>query len=672
MKSFILGLCIVLWSSVAMAATPLLYFSDLIDGVNNGWGGDSTKGAAVTVWANNIDPIRGTDYITVGGVALTADADYAEWGATTYPTTARDLQRITFWLKSSMPTGATTITLTNADGTSVPIDFYVRDTGTIYFVARNGSDTNAGTLAAPFFSMPAARNVMVAGDATYVRAGLYTERVPTTLSYEAVLLLRNSSVPPNYLPVQAQGAINNTIALTVYPGEHVQVGNGEDNTDPNNATRFVMRAGGSASNHTVVAYWTISKFDIVMYRYGFFWQAAMYGEQEDISNRYIGMAITTTYTSAGTGQGFALFSSAQNFRFYGNYLYDMGKLQHDDDPAIYPGKSSNFYWQGGGQTTDVHMGWNELYNACGGGFKFNAHKREDRLEAIYIHDNLIHYNHTQIMIDGGGDPSGAPWYGHIATSKVWNNVFANAGQESRISTGPNGLGLALDGDGYTKHEYWNNTYYNNGRDIPLGVTLRTNAPNDFYFHHNIINNGPDSGLTDYWNNNFAGHIYDDTYNERGHDNLWYGLGNGPSWSTHSDYQDVDPQFNSDTPMRWTDYLLKSTSPIVIAGKQIGIQYDGVAPPVADPVCADFSGDPTGCGALGGCNYCGTTCQVDPCTVPTCADFSGDQSSCESFSGCYYCDPACQDSPCPTGPEPWRDWSKPYIINGVPSVFYVQP
>src|SRR3989339_665831 len=101
--------------SALAASPPVLFFSDLTDGVISGgrWGGaQEGKGAAVSVWARNCGTSRGSSYVTVGGVNLTDDSDYAEWGATTNPITAAGLQRITFWLNSNMQTGSGTIKIT--------------------------------------------------------------------------------------------------------------------------------------------------------------------------------------------------------------------------------------------------------------------------------------------------------------------------------------------------------------------------------------------------------------------------------------------------------------------------------------------------------------------------------------------------------------------------------
>ncbi|KKP70682.1 MAG: hypothetical protein UR69_C0003G0020 [Candidatus Moranbacteria bacterium GW2011_GWE2_35_2-] len=87
---------------VSAASFPVLLFSDLTDAPVSGWEGSPTKGAAISIWGRNLGTERGSSYVTIGGVNLTNDSDYAEWGATTNPTTASGQQRITFWLNSSL------------------------------------------------------------------------------------------------------------------------------------------------------------------------------------------------------------------------------------------------------------------------------------------------------------------------------------------------------------------------------------------------------------------------------------------------------------------------------------------------------------------------------------------------------------------------------------------
>ena len=208
-------LLLVFGVSLAYAASPVLFFSDLIDGPRTGWNGSSTKGAAVTVWGKNFGSSRGSNYITVAGVNLTNDSDYAEWGVTT--NNARGLERITFWLNNNCATGAQTISVTIGSSTSNTLPFYVRTTGNIRFVDHtNGNNSYNGTQDTytsgsngPWKTLPYARQYITAGDILYIRNGTYTEG-DTSPSWRGALL--------NLYGVS--GTDNNRTAFVGYPGEY--------------------------------------------------------------------------------------------------------------------------------------------------------------------------------------------------------------------------------------------------------------------------------------------------------------------------------------------------------------------------------------------------------------------------------------------------------------------
>ena len=53
----------------------------------------------------------------------------------------------------------------------------VQAAGAVYYVAKNGSDSNPGTEALPWLTIQKAVNSMSAGDTTLVKAGTYAEEV---------------------------------------------------------------------------------------------------------------------------------------------------------------------------------------------------------------------------------------------------------------------------------------------------------------------------------------------------------------------------------------------------------------------------------------------------------------------------------------------------------------
>ena len=75
----------------------------------------------------------------------------------------------------------------------------------IYYVATNGSDNYAGTLAQPFRTWQKGFNTAVAGDTVYIRGGVYA---PTNISGTEGVTVENKS-----------GTANKLITISNYPGE---------------------------------------------------------------------------------------------------------------------------------------------------------------------------------------------------------------------------------------------------------------------------------------------------------------------------------------------------------------------------------------------------------------------------------------------------------------------
>jgi hypothetical protein len=71
--------------------------------------------------------------------------------------------------------------------------------GNVYYVAKNGSNSNAGTEAQPWLTIQKAASTLTAGDTVYVKAGTYREQVK----------------PKN------SGTAGNVITYAAYPGDTV-------------------------------------------------------------------------------------------------------------------------------------------------------------------------------------------------------------------------------------------------------------------------------------------------------------------------------------------------------------------------------------------------------------------------------------------------------------------
>lgn len=113
---------------------------------------------------------------------------------------------------SEVPAGTQTVVATAAGyhsqsqsvnvavDTTTPLDFSLAPLpagGKVYYVAKNGRDTNPGTSDSPWLTIQHAAETAVAGDTVYIRAGTYQEHIH----------FRQSGTPGNY------------IVFSAYPGE---------------------------------------------------------------------------------------------------------------------------------------------------------------------------------------------------------------------------------------------------------------------------------------------------------------------------------------------------------------------------------------------------------------------------------------------------------------------
>src|SRR5579872_5472485 len=120
-----------------------LFYSDLTSGPNTG--GENGKGAYVTLVGNGFGIARGSSTVTVGGGA--AD-NYPVWTNT----------KITFQLGAAAKTGNVVVNV-SGKGASNGLPFTVR-AGNIFFVSSSGADTNPGSFASPWATIPQAKNTI--------------------------------------------------------------------------------------------------------------------------------------------------------------------------------------------------------------------------------------------------------------------------------------------------------------------------------------------------------------------------------------------------------------------------------------------------------------------------------------------------------------------------------
>jgi len=541
------------FSSIAMASpsfaeAPSLFFSDMTDGPVTGWEGSAAKGAAVSVWGLNVGSTRGTSTVKVCGVTLNNDSDYAEWGATTTPTTARGLQRITFYLNSSMLIGDGTISVTTPSGTSTTIPFHCRAQGSnkIYFVARTGSDSNNGlSTSTPWLTASKVRGTLTAGDVAYFRTGVWNEDDGnnTVIYWNDI---NGSSRNHN------NGTVNKSITLASYPGEVAQLGD--------SSRGFVIRH----SWHDVLNYWTLSKFTMRSNQELTYWMGGNQPMSDD-NFRVIGNDLSTTY---GVGLGSILTFSGgangeTNLYVLGNWIHDAGSDTRGQIPVH---RAYGIYLQGEGFHDNVEIAWNEIaYQARGRGIQLYGHTTTDSADNIKIHDNFIHHNSMTGAIlsggDGGTGTDGTSGRNYVFTKNVYfyNNIVSSNGDNTAAEGAGSIYNAVLIGGvgwgGNAGNFYlYNNTFYNN-KEGELDIYTMGTPPTAVVLKNNIVY-GTRYVLRDVCSSAICG---------ASTNNLYYGAsGNGPSWDNNR-LDNTNPLFTSSAPLSYVDFQLQPTSPAKDSG-----------------------------------------------------------------------------------------------------------
>lgn len=545
-------------ASIVHAAKPAVFFSDLSDGPIVGWEGSSTKGAAVSIWGLNFGTSRGASYVTCGGVKLTNDSDYAEWGVVNTAGTkdpaaegvyvsARSLERITFYLNSKMQTGPGTISVTTPDGTSELIPFYFRNTGNIYFMSRSGSDNNNGLFATeqgggngPWFSVAKLKSTLQAGDVCYFRAGVWDE----IDSWDTAL---------DFYPAGGynNGKANNSITIASYPGEFAQIGN--------YIMKYAIGRHGSSAPH--VSYWTISKFILRASANVVRWST---GSCDNM--RWIG--------NDGSTDGKTIFpffaeNGMVNMSFYGNNAHDAGVSRRGD--SAYPSKGYSFSLSGGGIHDNVDIGWNEFsYNTYGHAYYMYGHEAGDQARNIKFHDNYMHHNGLSNGVVGGGDRGP---YTFVKNLEFYNNIHHNPNTRGSHPDFVINPGIESD-PSYLK--FYNNIWYSG--DNPLGILQIKSETGSLEFKNNVFYSSTEFVL-----------VGDSNTNVIGENNIYYGGATDiPSWEKNP--LKKDPLFTN--PAKY-DFTLQAGSPAIDAGTASNVSatvlkdYNGLPRPLGSTPLFDI-------------------------------------------------------------------------------------
>jgi uncharacterized protein (TIGR03437 family) len=381
--AFILLSTLALASPGLWAQAPVLFFSDIASGPNNG--GENGNGAYVTIYGNYFGASQVSSTATAGGGVM---VNCKIWGAAWLW-----YQKLACQLGPGAASGDLVVTVNGLS--SNPLPFTVT-AGNIYFVSTAGSDNNPGTFAAPWATLLNARNVMQPGDITYVMNGVSQSGDDGT-GWDSAFLLSgggqgnwcSASGPPR--------------ALVAYPGATATIGN-----PTGGAPDFGLRTSDCQGNYVLAGI-------------GFRGQAPAQ-PSSGANYRFVASDITCPHTQgAGGGACFAT-SQASHISFYGNHVYNAGTA---DASALFQGvyfsTDSNY----------VDMGWNLVENVhgcrgvqvhssplgSGGPSDPTGHDQY----SISIHDNTIHDTQCDGIIVDTVDPSRGP-------VSIYNNVVYDAGE----------------------------------------------------------------------------------------------------------------------------------------------------------------------------------------------------------------------------------------------------
>ncbi|HTR49974.1 MAG TPA: IPT/TIG domain-containing protein [Kofleriaceae bacterium] len=395
-----------------------VFFTDLTSGPNSG--GEGGNGAYVTIYGNGFGPMQGSSTVTVGGGAASA---YPIWTAT----------KITVQLGAAAQTGDVVVHVAGK-GDSNAVPFTVR-AGNIYFVTSAGSDNANGSFAAPWATIPKAKNSLAPGDIAYLGAHagdtIAQTTVDTTASYNCALGMSANDGANS-------GTADMPKALVAYPGAVATIG-----AETGLERGIVTPAIGSTFDHWVIAGLVLRGTD-----------EAIDFEGGADGWRVIGNDISCPNGTGKTGCVNGVDISPTNLAFYGNDVHDAAsditaitKYYH----AIYFGSSH------------LDLGWNQVRNGLtcraiqfhdtGGPNEFDLH----------VHDNVIH----DTVCDGINFSTVDPSQGVV---EAYNNVIYRAGNGPDPADGSSDYAgvyvvQETDNDGSVGSgtvDIYNNTFYDCG------------------------------------------------------------------------------------------------------------------------------------------------------------------------------------------------------------------
>jgi hypothetical protein len=153
-------------TEVAAVTPPAVFFVDLDAGPAAG--GPDNLGVPISIFGKGFGTQRASGRVSIGGVEVSS---YLVWGANNAHNSTLDMIVVQ---PGPRVRGGPIIVTVNGQASNADHSFTI-NSGKIYYVATNGSDTNPCSATAPCATMLHTTSIMKPGDTVLVRGGVFTE-----------------------------------------------------------------------------------------------------------------------------------------------------------------------------------------------------------------------------------------------------------------------------------------------------------------------------------------------------------------------------------------------------------------------------------------------------------------------------------------------------------------
>ena len=422
---------------------PLVIYTDILSGPNTG--GENGKGIYLSIFGKNFGSTGVGTNIKVFINNVEVD-NYRYLG----PSKGRpDIQQITVQVGAiSSPTPGIALPIrVVSQGISSNVDqtFTVLP-GNIYFVAKTGADTNAGTFASPYrtvqkdplnnlgtgFSIETVPNrgvwgLVRAGDFIVMRGGVWTDRAKDGYFMR---MQNKSGCALGVNCAQGGGTTSGPIAIMGYPGEDVFINTDTTFTGAISAADTARHELGYGSRFTLTNLriegggngGIISTQAAAVNPLGAYWRV--------VNNELTAATAVTNPTAKGAGVS---GSGIGNF-WVGNHVHDV----YDKPDGVTDDENHGYYVDGIGSYEIAYNLIQRIFN--GNGVQLNSTSTLISNNAN-IHHNIIHDVGKHGINLAPGSEAGITVYNNV----VYNTVAA---------------GLRINSTDLVGAKIYNNTFYN--------------------------------------------------------------------------------------------------------------------------------------------------------------------------------------------------------------------